>query len=117
MNGELVAWVLLGLVGLFDIWLVITDKETISKWTERRWSRGVDVAVVVALLVVKSGIVGIGGSLHSFDPVLFMLVGHMLLGHELYGSDRVKQTWLDWERWCVYGCAGVLAGLAIITLF
>ena len=117
MNYELIAWILLGLIGLFDIWLVITDKESISKWTERRWPRSADIAIAISLIVIKSGILGIGGNLYSFDPVLFMLVGHMLLGHELYGSDRTKQAWSGWERWCVYGCAGVLAGLAIITLF
>jgi len=116
MNWEIVAWLLLGAVGLFDSWLVLKGKETISKWTERQWPRGVDIAVAVALIVIKSGIIIGGGRTYSFDPVLFLLVGHMLLGNEQHGKENEKNKWDSWERWCVYGSIGILCSLLLVSI-
>ena len=117
MNIEIIIWLVLGAIGLFDIWIVQTGKESISKWAERRWARGVDVAVAVGLIITKTGILGfVGGTYYSFDPVLFMLMGHMLLGHELYDNRTHKIPWSRVERWLVYVSVSFLGSLLVFSV-
>jgi len=70
-------WVALGvliLVGIMDLYLEITDKETISQWIHRLFPKQIDVGIAIGLLVFTWAVWGPVG----FVPVLMgVVIGHL----------------------------------------
>jgi hypothetical protein len=83
MNGLITILIIsaIVLIGLFDIWLDMTDKKTISQWINGLLPRWADV-VIVSLTV--AGIGWYGGALAALYAAGLILYGHVLLGHERY---------------------------------
>ncbi len=77
---ELIFW---SLVGGYDIYLVKRGKLSISKRIEMCLPQWLDVAVVVLILAG----VGLFGNGQAFVVALrWIVIGHILLGHETYGK-------------------------------
>ena len=70
-------WVALAVfvvVGIVDIYLEVTDKETISQWIHRLFPKQIDIGIAIALLILTWWIWGPAG----FLPVLMgVIVGHL----------------------------------------
>ena len=70
-------WVAIGvlvLVGILDLYLEVTDKETISQWIHELFPKQIDWAIAIGLLVFTWAIWGPAG----FLPILMgVIAGHL----------------------------------------
>lgn len=80
-------------IGIYDIVLAVKGKNTLSQTVEGLLPRAVDVGIVVGLLVLAwiygewimaHLLLPMNGASYFLHALVWTLVGHMLLGHELY---------------------------------
>ena len=86
-------------VGIYDVYLSLKGKHTISERTEGLFPRAVDVGIAVVLLalawvngewIMEHLLILTDGASYFLHALVWTLVGHMLLGHELYKQFHSK---------------------------
>lgn len=75
-------WFWIG-IGIADIIIKVIWRDTISKWVERQLPRLVDVFVVIGIIAAVWASYGPDAATVALR---YILIGHMLLGHETYGK-------------------------------
>lgn len=95
MNIE---WIVIGfwiVVGIYDyFFLEAKDKETISKWVERKLPRWLDVVIFIIFVAASWQLPNIVDFSDDPYPKVFAvaltygMLGHILLGHETYGKVK-----------------------------
>lgn len=82
---ELIIWI--GLLVL-TLYRRQVGKLTVSQWVEKQLPRAVDVAIVIAIAAL---VWSKCGEVAGLTAIRYMMIGHILLGHETYES-------LSWQK-------------------